>query len=165
MLPGACAVAAAGIAAAIDVRTGRIPNALVMVTALSGVTFAASGWGGGSIASSIAGLLLGGALMLPAHVMGAMGAGDVKLVAALGAVIGPRAIALTWLYTAIAGGLLACAVAVHRRRLTETVSGTARLIARQPDAGRDIRAAARNRYAYGPAILIGTIGALIELSP
>lgn len=155
-----CAVTAAAVAAMVDVRTGRIPNALVLVTAVSGLVLSASGWSSGSAAEATAGLLLGGALMLPGHLAGTTGAGDVKLVAALGALVGPKRIVLTWMYSAIAAGVLACVVAIRRRQLKNTLSGAARLIARRPAAGRAIRASGRNRYALGPAILVGTLIAL-----
>lgn len=151
---------AAAVAAMVDVRTGRIPNALVLLTAVAGLALAATGWSSASTGAAAAGLVLGGALMLPGHLAGTTGAGDIKLVAALGALVGPKQIALAWMYSAIAAGVLACAVAMRRGRLKDTLTGTARLIARRPDAGRDIRAADRNRYALGPAILVGTLIAL-----
>lgn len=157
MLASACAVTAATIAATVDVRTGKIPNALVATTATSGLALAAIGWTGGSMTAAAVGLLVGGALMLPGHLIGGTGAGDVKLLAALGTLVGPQQIVLTWVYSAIAGGVLACAVAVSRGRLQETMAGAARLMTRRPDAGREIRARGRNRYALGPAILIGML--------
>lgn len=159
-LASACAVTAAAVAATVDVRTGRVPNVLVLVTAVTGFVLASAGWSGASTAAAAAGLVLGGALMLPGHLAGATGAGDVKLLAALGALVGPKQIALAWLCSAIGAGLLACGVAMRRGRLKDTLIGTARLIARRPDAEREIRAADHNRYALGPAILVGTLIAL-----
>ena len=66
---------------------------------------------GHSIGAALAGLALGFALMLPGHLFGATGAGDVKLFAAMGTLLGPGAIFNAFLYTAIAGGLLALVVA------------------------------------------------------
>jgi Flp pilus assembly protein protease CpaA len=118
-------------AAAIDLRTRRVPNPLTAFLALSGVGFAASGIGHLTIAGSIAGLLLGLALMLPGHVIGGTGAGDVKLFAAMGALLGPAPIVGAFLYTAIAGGALAVIIAWHRRRLQRTFGRTARLVTRE----------------------------------
>jgi prepilin peptidase CpaA len=101
---------------------------------------------------------LGLALMVPGHVLGATGAGDVKLMAAVGAVVGPATVVSAFLFTALAGGVLAVAVAARRRRLAATIAGTGRLIAAPADARHEIRAAsAAHRFAYGPAIAIGSV--------
>ena len=56
---------------------------------------------------ALLGLLVGLLLMMPGHVIGATGAGDVKLMAAVGAVVGPDVIFRAFLYSAVAGGVLA----------------------------------------------------------
>jgi Flp pilus assembly protein TadG len=62
------------------------------------------------------------------------------------------------LYSAVAGGVLALAHALRRRRLTTTLSRTARLVAAPAEAKKQIDgAAAHSRFAYGPAIAIGAI--------
>jgi prepilin peptidase CpaA len=103
------------------------------------------------------GLALGLALMLPSHVIGATGAGDVKLFAAAGALIGPAPIVMALLYTALAGGVLALVVALKRRRLRRTVGGTVKLIASPASGAAAIEAPLENnRFAYAPAIAVGT---------
>ena len=67
--------------------------------------------------------MFGFALMLPGHVLGATGAGDVKLMAAVGAIVGPAVVLKAFLFTAVAGGVLAVAVALRRRRLAATLAG------------------------------------------
>jgi len=74
-------------AAAIDLRTRRVPNPLTAGLALSGLGFAAAGISHVSGAASLAGLCLGLALMLPGHLLGGTGAGDVKLFGAAGALL------------------------------------------------------------------------------
>jgi len=76
---------------------------------------AAFGVSGISVGASLAGFVLGMTLMLPGYLFGATGAGDVKLFAALGALLGPAAIATAFFYTALAGGVLAVIVALGRR--------------------------------------------------
>ena len=146
-----------GTAAAIDLATRRIPNSVVGVTALLGLVAAAAGASDVTVASSAAGLLLGVLLLLPGHRFGATGAGDVKLLGAAGAVLGAERIVWAFLYTAIAGGLLAVGVALNRRLLGETVSRGVALLA-GPAASRpaDDTAASR-RFAYGPAIAAGSL--------
>src|SRR5439155_20041061 len=79
-------------AAAIDVRTRRVPNPLTGLLALAGVVFAVTGISGVTIGGAFAGFLLGMALMLSGHLFGATGAGDVMLFAAVGSLLGPASI-------------------------------------------------------------------------
>lgn len=157
------ALAAGALAATvIDLRTRRIPNALTGGMAVTGLTLAAAGLSGVSPAASVAGLVLGLGLMMPGHLLGATGAGDVKMMAAAGAILGGPHMVNAFLFTAIAGGVLAVAVAIRRQRLSATLAGTGRLIAVRDAGHRDRRAAAPvRRFAYGPAIAIGTIVAAL----
>jgi prepilin peptidase CpaA len=157
------AVAAGALAATvIDVRTRRIPNLLTATMAGVGVTLAAGGFSGLSLPASLLGLVVGFALMMPGHLLGATGAGDVKLMAAIGAIIGPALVISAFLFSAVAGGVLAVAVAVRRRRLTVTLAGTGRLIAAPKDARQAIGSGTpANRFAYGPAIAVGSVVAAL----
>jgi prepilin peptidase CpaA len=153
------AVACSGaLSAAIDVRTRRVPNALTLSITAAGLALAASGVSGRSMAGALAGLVLGFAVMLPGHLFGGTGAGDVKLFAAMGTLLGPRATIAAFLYTAIAGGALALFVAIQRRRLAETVKGATTLVATAGGSADAIHAPTRhNRFAYAPAIAVGTL--------
>ena len=158
------AAVALGVAVAtvLDLRTRRIPNALTASMAATGLGLAAAGISGISAGASIAGLLVGLALMMPGHLLGATGAGDVKLMAAVGAIVGPGLAVTAFLFTAIAGGVLAVVVAARRRRLGAAVAATRRLVATPADARREIRSAApAHRFAYGPAIAIGSVLAVL----
>ena len=77
------------IATVVDIRTRRIPNALTATMAGAGIGFAAAGISGISLGAAAIGFLVGLALMLPGHALGATGAGDVKLMAAVGAIVDP----------------------------------------------------------------------------
>jgi prepilin peptidase CpaA len=146
------------VATVIDIRTRRIPNALTAAMAGVGVGFAAAGISGISVGASLAGMLVGLGLMLPGHLLGATGAGDVKLMAAVGAIVGPGVTVTAFLFTALAGGVLAVIVAARRRRLAATFAGTGRLIAAPTDAPRELRTATPvSRFAYGPAIALGSV--------
>ena len=139
-----------------------MPNALTALIAASGVVMAGSGVSGISLGASVGGAALGLALMLPGHLIGGTGAGDVKLFAAIGTLIGPAHIVAAFLYTAFAGGVLALIVAVRRRRLQRTIGGTARLIATAAANASAIESPLEhNRFAYAPAIAVGvTLAAL-----
>ena len=154
---------ATGLAAVIDLRTRRIPNALTGALVVIGIGIAATELGPIGLGGAIVGCLLGFAFMLPGHVFGATGAGDVKLFAAAGALLGPATTVRAFLFTAIAGGVLAVIVALRRRRLQQTISGTARLVA---GGGSTTMAAIEspesdNRFAYAPAIAIGVLMAVL----
>ena len=160
----ATVVAGTGTGAAIDLWTRRVPNPLTMGLATIGVVFAACGIGGLTLGASLAGLALGLVLMLPGHLIGATGAGDVKLFAAAGAFIGPTHIMIAFLYTVLAGGAIALIVAVGRQRLQQTIGRAARLVA---SAGGNVAAIEspleHNRFAYAPAIAVGATLAILGL--
>ena len=154
--------AGALLATIIDIRSRRIPNALTASMTGVGLGLALSGLSGVSPAASLAGLLVGLMLMMPGHMMGATGAGDVKLMAAVGAILGIPLVVTAFLFTAIAGGVLAVAVALRRRRLAATLAGTGRMISAPTDLRREVREASPvSRFAYGPAIAIGSVMAAI----
>ena len=90
-----------------DVRYRRIPNAFVLATLAGGIAMNAIFGGLPGISASIAGCVLGFVLMFMLHVFGAMGAGDVKLFAAIGAVTGAHLVVPTFLVVILTGGLLA----------------------------------------------------------
>lgn len=151
-------VAGALIASIVDIRTRKIPNALTATMAGIGLGLAATGISGLSVWASMAGFALGLALMMPGHLLGATGAGDVKLMAAVGAVVGPATVITAFLFAAVAGGVLAVVIAARRRRLGATIARTGRLITAPADAKQEIRSASgAHRFAYGPAIAVGSV--------
>jgi prepilin peptidase CpaA len=157
-------VLAAGLAAATatDLRSRRIPNELTAVMAASGLGLSVTGVSGVSTAASLAGLVLGLLLMLPGYWLGATGAGDVKLMAAVGAIVGPPLVLSAFVCTSLAGGVLAVIVAVRRKRLGATLVQTGRLVAAPGSAPQEMKAAgAASRFAYGPAIAIGSLVAVL----
>jgi prepilin peptidase CpaA len=156
--------AGVGTGAFIDLRTRRVPNALTIPLALMGIACAASGVSELSLQASLIGVLLGLALMLPGYVFGATGAGDVKLLAAAGAWLGPAHIGIAFLYTAIVGGVLALVVARRRRRLALTLEGASRIITTRAGNVAEIEhPAANNRFAYAPAIAAGSMLAALGI--
>src|SRR5262245_48085997 len=147
-----------GASAALDLRTRRVPNWLTLGISGVGVTLAALHLSPLSVGSALGGFVVGLVLMLPGHLVGATGAGDVKLLAAVGTLLGPAGTGVAFAYTAILGGALALVVAIVRGRLQSTLENTATLVV---TAGRNVadieRPSADNRFAYAPAIAIGTL--------
>ena len=103
-----------------DVRYRRIPNPFVLATLVTGLTlnFAVGGWQGGL--NSIGGCLLAFVLMFMLHVFGAMGAGDVKLFAAIGSILGAQLVLPTFIVVVLTGGLLALVVVLRSGALRTT---------------------------------------------
>ena len=160
------AVLAAGllVATVVDLRTRRIPNILTGTMVSAGLGLAAFGLGGISVGAAVLGCVIGLVLMLPGFALGATGAGDVKLMAAVGSLLGPLVVVYAVLYTALAGGVLAVVVALQRRRLGTALAGTGRMIAAPGDVKREIASGTpASRFAYGPAIAAGSmVAALLQ---
>lgn len=165
--PRAVAVGLLVIAAAVcDWRSRRIPNMLTGSAAALGVALAIAGAGGGpSAMSSLAGAVLGFALMLPLYARGAMGAGDVKLMTAVGAFVGLQHVAFAVLFTFMAGGVLAIAAAAWLHALPH-LAGTVRatVMASLTGAPAD-ETPSVGRMPYALAILAGTVACVLLRQP
>ena len=154
----------AATAAIVDLRTRRVPNWLTLGVAATGLALAAAHVDGVRMTAALEGLAIGLLLMLPGHVIGRSGAGDVKLLAAVGTLLGPRLTVLAFMYAAIAGGVLAVLVAVSRRRLQHSIAQLTRLMTTGGANVSEIeRPSADNRFAYAPAIAVGAILAAFRL--
>jgi len=95
-----------------------------------------------------------------------MGAGDVKLLAALGAWLGPSTIVFVALYGAVAGGLMAVVVSLARGYLMQMVKNLWgllifwRIAGLQPMPGLTLRTASSPRLPYALPISAGAVAAL-----
>ncbi|MGA9995506.1 MAG: prepilin peptidase [Pyrinomonadaceae bacterium] len=104
-----------------DVRYRRIPNAFVLATLLSGLAIHLISGGLRGGLASLGGCAFAFILMFVLHVFGAMGAGDVKLFAAIGAVTGASLVLPTFLMVVLTGGLLAVVSTLRMRMLKATL--------------------------------------------
>ncbi len=115
-LPGAACLWLLWVAVATDLLWRRIPNALTAPAGLLGLIYHASPAPGAlGAGAALAGMLAGGALLLVLYRMGRVGGGDVKLLAALGAWLGPEAVTALFVYGAWAGTLYAASLLWRRR--------------------------------------------------
>ena len=99
-------------AAITDVRSSKIPNAITFPLACIGLAIHSISDGLEGFLFSLEGLGLGFSLLLVFYILGGMGAGDVKLLGAVGAVIGPYDVFIAFLITACLGGLYAIGLMV-----------------------------------------------------
>lgn len=145
----------AGTAAVFDYRTRRIPNLLTLPALLIGLVLNTICSGMGGLEESLLGLLAGGLLLIIPFMLGGMGAGDVKLLAAIGALNGPYFALFTFIYGAIAGGVMALLVLLLRGRAM-TVLGN--LVFTVVVPGQCL-VKSNLGIPYGIAIFIGTVAA------
>jgi prepilin peptidase CpaA len=153
----------AAVACVIDLKERRIPNWLtfgaaasglayhLLVNGLSGLGFAAAGW------------LVGVAIFFLPFVLRGLGGGDIKLLGALGAWLGPMDIAWLSLYTGVAGGVLALVVSVARGYLGQAIRNIWLLLMHlrtegvRPLPELTIHHGTGPRLAYGAAIFAGAM--------
>lgn len=157
------AVAVALAAAICDVRSRRIPNVLTFGAAAAAIVAAAWTAGLSGAGSSVAGWLLALAIWLPIYALGGMGAGDVKLMAAVGAWLGPAAALFAALYAGVAGAVMAAGVAVARGCVRQTYDNVSLLFTHWRVAGftphgqLTLDSSTSPKLPYAVPILAGTL--------
>ena len=152
-------------AAARDIQTRRIPNGLVAAGMALGLCGHAWAGGGPGLIMALEGVGLALAA-LPPYALGVLGAGDVKLLGVVGAIMGPVFLLWTLLGAALAGGLLALAWAAGRGVLRETIwNALLGLSLLRTGAGVSALAATSKagRMPLAPAIALGAVFACAKL--
>lgn len=151
-LPQLMAVGVGGLASWFDVRTRHIPNAVTLGGALVAVAYALGVGGAPMLLTCVEGWATGLALFLPFYLLRGMGAGDVKLLACLGAWLGPGAALWTALYASIAGGVMAVVVGLASGYLTEALLNVHLLLAHWWVSGPRPLAAVTLEHGRGPRL-------------
>ena len=149
-------IAAAGCVT--DLKSRRIPNWLTLSGAAGAFGFylARDGWHG--FGWSAGGWAVGLAMFFPFFLLRGIGGGDIKLVAALGAWVGPMSAVWLALYAAVAGGPLALVTALSRGYAKQAFSniwglfGYSRLAGVRPHPGLTLETAGSG----GPAVAVCT---------
>lgn len=113
----------AAIVTYMDVRYRRIPNKFVLILLIGGLTINTLFGGSSGLIASLGGFALSFSLMLFLHAFGTMGAGDVKLFAAIGAVNGLSLVLPTLILVALIGGALAICKMIYSGRTRTTLFG------------------------------------------
>ena len=153
-----------GVAAVYDARFRRIPNWLVLAGLILGLglnTFLFE-WGG--LRSSLLGLGLALLVYFPLYLLRGMGAGDVKLMAAIGSLVGAANWFGIFILTAVLGGLVAVILLLTRGRLRHSLWNVAFLLQRlgslkAPYAREelDISSPKSLKLPHGVVIAFGTL--------
>jgi prepilin peptidase CpaA len=147
---------AVGIAMVYDVRWRRIPNFITFPSMITGITIHTlnSGWQG--FCFSLGGLVLGGGIFLIIYIFGAMGAGDVKMIAGVGALLGMPKIFSVLFLTVLAGALMAVykilAVYISRKKSRKRIKDKISVSETNP---------LQQSIPYGVAIGFGTLIAMV----
>jgi len=153
------------VAAVIDGMKLKVPNWITFPMVLSG--WACSFWlfGFVGLGWSLVGTVVGLALLMPAYAVGGMGAGDVKLMAGIGAWVWGTVTFYAFCLSAIAGGLIAVVMVLrakgwgkHRAQFWGIINEF--LVIRNPEALSSIAADRKGSMMllpYGIPIAIGTI--------
>jgi prepilin peptidase CpaA len=155
-------VVCTAIAAGWDLKARRIPNWLTGGGVGVGLLLHLLLRGWGSAGWALLAALVGGGVFFVFHLAGGMGAGDVKLMAAVGALAGWTHLFPILFATAFLGGLMALLLALLRGRVTETLRNVVTLglyhcaAGPRPHPEWNIANPRALRLPYGVAIAAGT---------
>ena len=158
-------------AAATDWRSRRIPNWLTLpALAIAPATHAALGGARGALWSCF-GLALAGFVYLLPYLLGWMGGGDVKLMAAAGAITGPQVWLDLFFWAALCGGAFALMAMARARRFRRSWDNVRRMLSellrlrspRAADPSLDIRSERATTTPHGVAIAIAALIVLARL--
>jgi prepilin peptidase CpaA len=150
------------LSAVYDLRTHRIPNYLTISAMVLGAMYHTSLTGLNGFLFSFAGLFAGFGFLFIFYLMGGMGAGDVKLLGAVGSFLGAKGVFWSFLFSAIAGGLYSLILMlVYRKIFASTFSnlyysGVHLIMTRKLLDFGTIHSDDRPRLCYGLAIAVGT---------
>jgi prepilin peptidase CpaA len=151
----------------VDARTRRIPNVLSASAMIAGLGLNTAYFGVSGLGVSVGGLLAAAAVLLPAFAVGGLGAGDVKMMGAIGALLGPELALAALGLGMIFGGLIMVAHLARRGRLKEKLGDTWAMVAaaslarsieplRAPGADPDAVA-----LPYSVPLALGTVAVLL----
>jgi len=153
-------------AALYDIRFQKIPNLLTLPSILMAIFYYTFIKGFEGFLLSVGGVGLGISLMLVPYLMGGMGAGDAKLMGAVGGLLGPKGVFIAFLLTALIGGVYAMVVLAFYGSLRETCLRYWLIFKTFFLAGKIIyippsEQEKKPRLRYGVAIALGTIMSVI----
>lgn len=146
-----------------DFRHQKIPNYLTLPTVLTAMIYHFLSGGAQGLLFSLLGLLTGFAVLILPYAMGGMGAGDVKLMAAVGSFLGAQGALISFLLTALFGGVYALLAILYFRNIFKGVfkeffnTVLAFALTRKHTPVTLIKDKNKPRLCYGIAIALGTV--------
>jgi prepilin peptidase CpaA len=157
------------IAAINDLASRRIPNRLLLAAwALALPLHLLSPAPGSALLGALGGAAVGLLLFLPLYLLGGTAAGDVKLMATIGAFVGPAEAFHITMLAWCAGGAMALLLMIRHGRVRAALANTRALLrpllmraAGIPAAPEPAPAASVGSMPYGVAIALGTLAALL----
>lgn len=147
-------------AALTDLRRNRIPNWLTYSALLIGLTLQSVFLGMDGLTTALAGAAVGLAIFLPFYLTGGMGAGDVKLMAAVGSLTTVKIAALSAAFGLCLGGVYALMLITSRGEWTAFLQRYAVAIHSKHISSPNTDSIAGRRFPFGVAIAGGCILAL-----
>lgn len=150
-----------------DLYARRVPNAWLLAALAIGGSLVVTTWmreQGGPPWPALLGLLIGLAVLLPIHLFGWMGAGDVKFFAVLGFLLGAKALLPIWIIASLIAGVHAVIILLSRHWLSQTVPAwsIAQTWAAKSSLGQRIHKVRQGRQGLPYAAWLG-VGALITV--
>ncbi|MFV0421267.1 A24 family peptidase [Oleidesulfovibrio sp.] len=151
------------IAVVTDLRSMRIPNWLTFPAIAAGLAYHGITQGLDGLLFSLAGLGLGFAMMLLPFILKVMGAGDVKLMTAVGAFLGLKGVFSAFIWTSLAGGVYALVVLLFHIPQLKAIgssiktSFTTMMVSGEMSYHAATEGQKLPRLCYGLAIAAGTI--------
>jgi len=145
------------VAVAIDFNRHRIPNLIVLLGLVSGLLGQAYLVGISGIGSAFLGVLIGFVLFLPFYALGGMSAGDVKLMAMVGAFLGPLATVSAAALSLIMGSVFGLLILLYKKQLFRLVQRYWAMVSLRTYITPQADDAARQRFPYAIAIFTGTL--------
>ncbi|MBW2563438.1 MAG: prepilin peptidase [Deltaproteobacteria bacterium] len=143
-----------------DITKNKIYNVQTYPSMAIGLILGYAAGGGHGILMSFAGLLTGLALLFIIFIAGGIGAGDVKLLGAIGALKGTVFVLWTMFYTGLIGGILAFALLIWKGKLLTTFKNLFTFLRHPVKAHADQKPEERVYLPYGVAISLGSVWAL-----
>jgi prepilin peptidase CpaA len=149
-----------------DFKYQRIPNHIVLLILAFWIVYGVSISGMQGLMHSLSGLGVGFCLLLLPHFLGLLGAGDVKLLAAMGTALGPRYTLEAFIVASIAGGMYAVVVLVSQGVFTRVLRSMwttfILLLGTQKFSYAPVdNEGALPKLPYGIAIGVGSVSAMI----
>ena len=154
-----------------DLRTRKIPNWLNLSGLVLGLGLNALLLHGHGVVVALLGLGLSLLIYIPLYLVRGMGAGDVKLMAAVGSIAGPHNWLVIFVVTALLGGLVAFALVFLKGRIQETLSNLATILGElvrgkapfRKDPALDMRSPRSLGLPHGSVIALGCLAFLFTV--